>query len=208
MDSNYFGELNMENERGNGSSNSPSSSRKGKKNNQDKPKQPQRGLGVAQLEKIRIHGQIASGYFPPQHGSYPSSFNNEDPIVQAPYQYSSILPSPPPSPSSSFSFSSSSAPYSASYGFQSNYVMKLSEYERTNIRYGDSQPTNNTGRWEHAILKTHSSAQTRTGSLLNLYDSQQHIDTKKHRSDSVGSSSQNYEPSDPQEPDLELKLSL
>ncbi|OIV95862.1 hypothetical protein TanjilG_06838 [Lupinus angustifolius] len=157
MDSNYFGELNMGNERGNGSSNS---SRKGKKNNQDKPKQPQRGLGVAQLEKIRIHGQIASGYHPPQHGSYPSTFNN----------------------------------------------MRLSEYERTNTRYHDSQPTRT--RWEHAILKTHSSAQPITGSLLNLYDSQQHIETKKHRSDSVGSSSQNYESSDPQEPDLELRLSL
>ncbi|XP_019418425.1 PREDICTED: protein SPEAR3-like [Lupinus angustifolius] len=203
MDSNYFGELNMGNERGNGSSNS---SRKGKKNNQDKPKQPQRGLGVAQLEKIRIHGQIASGYHPPQHGSYPSTFNNEDPIVKAPYHYSSILPSPSPSPSSSISFSSSSAPYSASYGFQSNYVMRLSEYERTNTRYHDSQPTRT--RWEHAILKTHSSAQPITGSLLNLYDSQQHIETKKHRSDSVGSSSQNYESSDPQEPDLELRLSL
>lgn len=35
-----------------------SSSRKGKKSNSDKPKQPQRGLGVAQLEKIRLHSQL------------------------------------------------------------------------------------------------------------------------------------------------------
>nr|XP_007152885.1 hypothetical protein PHAVU_004G168500g [Phaseolus vulgaris]XP_007152886.1 hypothetical protein PHAVU_004G168500g [Phaseolus vulgaris]ESW24879.1 hypothetical protein PHAVU_004G168500g [Phaseolus vulgaris]ESW24880.1 hypothetical protein PHAVU_004G168500g [Phaseolus vulgaris] len=75
--------------------------------------------------------------------------------------------------------------------------MSLPEYERTSIRYGDSQPTN-TARWEHA----NSTAQTRP--LLNLYDSQ-HIDTKKHRS---GSSSQNSESSDTQEPDLELRLSL
>lgn len=71
MDS-YFGDANMGNERVSGSS-----SRKGKKSNQDKPKQPQRGLGVAQLEKIRLHGQITcGGYHPPLHSPYPSNFNN------------------------------------------------------------------------------------------------------------------------------------
>lgn len=61
MDS-YFREANFGNERERGSgSSSSSSSRKGKKSNSDhKPKQPQRGLGVAQLEKIRLHTQ-----FPP-----------------------------------------------------------------------------------------------------------------------------------------------
>ncbi|BAU02903.1 hypothetical protein LR48_Vigan10g010700 [Vigna angularis] len=192
MDGSFFGEANMGNERVSGSSSS-SSSRKGKKNNQEKPKQPQRGLGVAQLEKIRLHGQMGCGaYHPPLHASYPSNFNNEDPRVQTPY---SSVPS-----SSSFSYSSSSTSYSASYGFQPNIVMSLPEYERTSIRYGDSQPTN-TARWEHA----NSTAQTRP--LLNLYDSQ-HIDTKKHRSGSVGASSQNSESSDTQEPDLELRLSL
>ncbi|KAL2321303.1 hypothetical protein Fmac_030272 [Flemingia macrophylla] len=188
MDS-YFGEPNMGNERVSGSS-----SRKGKKNNQDKPKQPQRGLGVAQLEKIRLHGQMAcSGYHPPPlHSPYPSSFNNEDPRVQTPY---SSVPS-----SSSFSYSSSSTSYSTSYGFQPNIVMSLPEYERTNIRYGDSQ-TANTARLEHA----NSTAQTRP--LLNLYDTQ-HIDTTMRRSGSVGASSQNSESSDNQEPDLELRLSL
>lgn len=72
MDSSYFGEPNTGNDRASGSS-----SRKGKKNNQDKPKQPQRGLGVAQLEKIRLHSQVAHGYHhPTPHGSYPSNFNN------------------------------------------------------------------------------------------------------------------------------------
>ncbi|KAH1266600.1 Protein SPEAR3 [Glycine max] len=190
MDSSYFGEPNMGNERVSGSSSS-SSSRKGKKNNQDKSKQPQRGLGVAQLEKIRLHGQMAcGGYHPPLHSPYPSNFNNEDPRVQTPYS------SVPSSSSSSFSYSSTS--YSPSYGFQPNIVMSLPEYERTSIRYGDSQPTN-TARWEH------STAQTRP--LLNLYDSQ-HIDTKKHRSGSRGESSQNSESSDTQEPDSELRLSL
>ena len=64
----------MGNERGSGSS---SSSRKSKKNNSDKPKQPQRGLGVAQLEKIRLHGQMGCAtYHPSLHGPYPTNFNN------------------------------------------------------------------------------------------------------------------------------------
>ncbi|XP_040871643.1 protein SPEAR3 isoform X2 [Glycine max] len=102
MGSSYFGEPNFGNERASCSS----SSRKGKKShNSDKPKQPQRGLGVAQLEKIRLHG-----YHPSLHAPYPSNFSNEDPRVQI--AYSSV-------PSSSFSYSSS---YAASYGFQPNIM--------------------------------------------------------------------------------------
>ena len=80
MDGSYFGEANMGNERVSGSSSS--SSRKGKKNNQEKPKQPQRGLGVAQLEKIRLHGQMGCGgaYHPPLHAPYPSNFTNVRPF--------------------------------------------------------------------------------------------------------------------------------
>jgi len=78
--SNYFGEANIGYERGNGSSSSYSSSRKGKKSsNSDKPKQPQRGLGVAQLEKIRLHTQLPPPYqhHPPTPYNYnqPSYFN-------------------------------------------------------------------------------------------------------------------------------------
>lgn len=70
MSSSYFGEPNMGNERG-------GSSRKGKKSNSDKPKQPQRGLGVAQLEKIRLHGQMGCNYHPSFHTPtpYPTNFN-------------------------------------------------------------------------------------------------------------------------------------
>ncbi|KAK7358346.1 hypothetical protein VNO77_00273 [Canavalia gladiata] len=201
MGSGYFGEPNLGNERGSGSSSSSSlSSKKGKKNNSDKPKQPQRGLGVAQLEKIRLHGQMARGYHHPSlHApSYPSNFNNEDPRVQI--AYSSV-------PSSSFPYSSSSTSYSPSFGFQPNIVMGLSEYEKTNIRYGDPQP-NNTARWEHAsaILESHPSAQSNIARpFLNLNDSQD-IDTEMHRSGSMGSISANSETSDTQELDLELKL--
>lgn len=76
MGSGYFGEPNMMgNERS--SSNSGGSSRKGKKSNSDKPKQPQRGLGVAQLEKIRLHGQMGCAYLPNNslQTPYPTSLN-------------------------------------------------------------------------------------------------------------------------------------
>ncbi|XP_020547340.1 protein SPEAR1-like isoform X3 [Sesamum indicum] len=78
MGSNYYGEGNPGNERGSGfssSSSSSSSSRKGKKGSSDKPKQPQRGLGVAQLEKIRLHSQLGSNYLPPVHNPYAPSFS-------------------------------------------------------------------------------------------------------------------------------------
>ncbi|WJX25924.1 hypothetical protein P8452_14912 [Trifolium repens] len=186
--SNYFGDSNMGNERVSGSS-----SRKGKKNNQDKPKLPQRGLGVAQLEKIRLHGEMAYGYHPPLHNPYPSNFINEDPRIQTPY--SSI-------PSSSFSYSSSSTSYTTSHGFQPNIMMGLPQYERSTIVFGDSQPIDSARSWEHANAIAQSNT---TKPLLSLYDSQ-YLDTKKHRSGST--SSQNSESSDNQEPDLELRLAL
>lgn len=70
MGSSFFGRPNM---RGSSpsspSSSSPTSSssspatRRGKKNGSEKQKQPQRGLGVAQLEKIRLHGEMSCNSF-------------------------------------------------------------------------------------------------------------------------------------------------
>ncbi|KAI5383025.1 protein SPEAR3 [Lathyrus oleraceus] len=155
-------------------SSSSSSSRKGKKSNNsenNKPrKQPQRGLGVAQLEKIRIlHSQLHHHHPPP-----PPYFNyNEDPR---------LLQTPSYSPNS--------------YTFQP-HTMALPEYDRSNIRYADSQPS----RWQHGNVNHYSPPQTNiTQPFLNLYDSQ---DMDIHRSDSL-----DLESSDTQEPDLELRLSL
>lgn len=73
MGSSYFGYPNMGND---GRTDIGGSSRKGKKGGSDKPKQPQRGLGVAQLEKIRLHGQLGSSNLQPSHHNlYHSSFN-------------------------------------------------------------------------------------------------------------------------------------
>ncbi|XP_062087033.1 protein SPEAR1 [Humulus lupulus] len=207
MGSGYFGEPNLGNERGSGSSNSNSSSRKGKKSSSEKPRQPQRGLGVAQLEKIRLHGQMGCATYghPSLHTTYPISstnFNNAD-DMRVHTAYSAI-------PSSSFSYSSSSSSSSASYGFNPNIMMGLGEYERANIRYGDSQPTT-TARWDpsNGMLETQYTAQpSMTRHLLNLdvEESQRTSKSQKHRSNSLGS--QNSESSDTQELDLELRLSL
>ncbi|KAH7682184.1 hypothetical protein IHE45_05G104900 [Dioscorea alata] len=61
MGSSHCGEVGL----GKGRSSTSSSSRKGKsssKTSLEKPKQPQRGLGVAQLEKIRLHNQFMANY--------------------------------------------------------------------------------------------------------------------------------------------------
>ncbi|XP_022893395.1 protein SPEAR3-like isoform X2 [Olea europaea var. sylvestris] len=127
MGSNYFGEPNLGNERGS------SSSRKGKKSNSEKPKQPQRGLGVAQLEKIRLHSQMGCTYLPSSvHTPYAPNFSQED--MRLPTGYSSS--------STSFPYSSSVVS-SSSYGFSGtqNFMMGLPDSERANIKYEDSQPS-------------------------------------------------------------------
>ncbi|KAK9947772.1 hypothetical protein M0R45_003379 [Rubus argutus] len=204
MGSSYFGEPNMGNERGGGSS--TSSSRKGKKSNSDKPKQPQRGLGVAQLEKIRLHGQM--GFINP----YPTTnFINNQQVEETRVQAAAY--------SSSFASSQSSSSPSVSYGFHPNIMMGLSEYDqRANIVYGDpSQLSSTTARWEpsNAMLETTQQfvqPSITTRHLLNtpavVREEFQHKKSKKHRSNSMGSSSQNSESSDSQEVDLELRLSL
>ncbi|KAJ1685078.1 hypothetical protein LUZ63_016468 [Rhynchospora breviuscula] len=50
------------------------SCRKGKRNGSDKPKQPQRGLGVAQLEKIRMQNEIIANYVPSYQTPYQNGF--------------------------------------------------------------------------------------------------------------------------------------
>ncbi|KAJ4839887.1 hypothetical protein Tsubulata_003195 [Turnera subulata] len=201
MGSSYFGEPNFGNERGGAAG----SSRKSKKSNSDKPKQPQRGLGVAQLEKIRLNGQMGCNYHPSLHATpYPTNFSQEDIRVQT---------SAYPIPSPSFTYSSSSSASSASYGLHPNVMMGHGhDYERTTIRYGDSQPYSATS-WHpgNSMFDTQHFAQSSsTRHLLNLQvEDTQHKTSKKHRSsNSVGSSSQNSESNDSQELDLELRLSI
>ncbi|KAL0337391.1 UNVERIFIED_CONTAM: protein SPEAR3 [Sesamum calycinum] len=205
MGSNYYGEGNPGNERGSGfssSSSSSSSSRKGKKGSSDKPKQPQRGLGVAQLEKIRLHSQLGSNYLPPVHNPYAPSFSQEDIRLQTAYSSSS----------SSLSHSSSSSP---SYGFRGPHavMMGLPDLDRTNIRYGDTQSSSTISRWHpgNAGMGTQHFAEpslttrpffqpTIEGSINNK--------NKQDGNNPMGSSSQNTDSSSSEDIDLELRLSL
>ncbi|GMI81264.1 TCP Interactor containing EAR motif protein 2 [Hibiscus trionum] len=190
MGSSYFGEPNIGNEKGASSLSSSSSSRKGKKSNSDNPKQPQRGLGVAQLERIRLYEQMGSIYHPSLHGPFPANFNQEKMRLQPAY--------------SSMALSSST-----SHGFHRRMMMGLEQYEtRPNIRYGDFQPST-TSSWNpgKGILdSTRNFAQpNQTRQLLNLHHAE---DSPPKRSNLLGYSSQNSVSSDTQELDLELRLSL
>ncbi|XP_019267304.1 PREDICTED: protein SPEAR3-like [Nicotiana attenuata] len=202
MGSNYFGEPNyLGNER---SSSSSGSSRKSKKNNSEKQnKQPQRGLGVAQLEKIRLHSEMGcSNYNLPSslhNNPYTTNLTQEEMRLQTTY-----------SSSPSFSYSSSSSP---AYGFpgQQGIMMGLSGIEGANIRYGDSQPTSIASTWHPGTVyePQHYAHPNMTRHLHNVQveDSMERR-RKKDRSDSIGSSSQNSESNGCQELDLELRLSL
>ncbi|KAJ8527954.1 hypothetical protein K7X08_015405 [Anisodus acutangulus] len=193
MGSNYFGELNLGNERS--SSSSSGSSRKSKKNNSEKQnKQPQRGLGVAQLEKIRLHSEMGcANYLPSLHNNnpYANNLTHEDMRVQTAY-----------SSSPSFSYSSSSY----SFPGQQSITMGMSGIEGANIRYGDSQPSSRPSTWPPGTVyePQHYAQHNMSRHLHNMQveDSMERR-RKKDRSDSIGSSSQNSE-----ELDLELRLSL
>ncbi|KAL8094037.1 protein SPEAR1-like [Apium graveolens] len=195
MGSNYCGEQNQ----------SSSSSRKGKKNGSDKPKQPQRGLGVAQLEKIRLHSQMSRGFISPNPLQTPY------PVTNYPIQEDVRMHTAAYQSSSSFSYPTAS---STSYGFHGaqNMMMGLGDLERANIRYGESQNTTaNIARWNggNTVFESqHYQQPSMTRHLLNL-ESEEFMEKKKVRnSDSMGSGSQNSGSSGSQEIDLELRLSL
>ncbi|XP_071699228.1 protein SPEAR3-like [Rutidosis leptorrhynchoides] len=187
---NYFYDGARNNERSSAAASS-SSSRKGKKSNSDKPKQPQRGLGVAQLEKIRLHSQLAF---------HQTSLHSQEGIK--------IQPAYPPS--SSFTNTSSSTTYNASQGQQSfmNLHMGMGEQDRLNMIHGQSQPSIDP-RWNanSDLLEAQYYAQHRTTRLLFQVEVEDSL-RKKKMSDSTVSSNDSYSLNDSQELDLELKLSL
>ncbi|XP_071908798.1 protein SPEAR3-like [Coffea arabica] len=198
MGSGYCGEPNLGSER----SSSSGSSRKGRKGNSDKPKQPQRGLGVAQLEKIRLHSQMGcSSYLPSVQNPYSPNLSQEDVRLQTAY-----------SSSSSFSYST---PSSSSYGFPShqNIGMGTSDLEgRANIRYGDAQPSEptTTTRWPPGNTFFDYSQQyaqpNMTRQLLDLQVEDSY--EKRRKRDGSDSSSHNSESNCREDLDLELRLSL
>ncbi|KAL5976845.1 hypothetical protein ACLOJK_021179 [Asimina triloba] len=190
MSNSYFGDSSSSS--GGGRS---GSSRKGKKSNPDKPKQPQRGLGVAQLEKLRLENQMGGCYLPSLHGQPHTNFHQEE-----------DFPRPPSTVPLSSSYSSSS-----SYGYQSNMMMGYGDMETTDIRYSDSHSSGTARtRWNQAGgVQQHQEAVqphvTRQFFSLQTEDSTQK--KRRHdRCDSMGSSGHYSDSSDMQELDLDLKL--
>ncbi|XP_077228687.1 protein SPEAR1-like [Tasmannia lanceolata] len=190
MGSSYFGEPSL----GDGRS---GSSRKGKKSNSEKPKQPQRGLGVAQLEKIRLRNQMGFSYLPSLQSPSQNNLNQKEDVTME----------------MAFSSSASASSYSSSssFGINPNIMMGLGDMETTDTRYRES-PSHATVRWNHnnSTIQPQQSMQssvTRHFLKLPMEDSAQK--KRRHdRCDSMGSSSQNSDSSDAQELDLDLKLSL
>ncbi|KAG9456156.1 hypothetical protein H6P81_000664 [Aristolochia fimbriata] len=192
MGSSYFGEPSLGNARS-------GSSRKGKKSNSDKPKQPQRGLGVAQLEKIRLRNQMSSCYMPSLPGSSLPSFNQEENLAPVEMAFPS-------------SVSSSSYISGSSFGYHPNLMMAMGDAEASDIRYGDSMSTA-TASWNQnmsSISQPQQSAQSSmTRHFLRLQAEDLQKKRRQDRCDSMGSSSHNSDSShEGQELDLELKLSL
>ncbi|XP_071689324.1 protein SPEAR1-like [Rutidosis leptorrhynchoides] len=183
---------------------SGSSSRKGKKSSgsasdKQQPRQPQRGLGVAQLEKIRLHTQMG-GYLP-----------QEDIRIQTAYSSSSS--------SSSFSYpSQSTASFSTLPGHHSHMMQTgMGEFERPNIVYGESHISSINHRWDAScgMFEAQGYAQPAgisrhlfSPDLLEVKESLRK-NKKKDQNNSMGSSSyQNSDSNGNQELDLELRLSL
>nr|VDD34981.1 unnamed protein product [Brassica oleracea] len=187
MGSSFFGRPNIR-----GSSPSPTSSssspatRRGKKNGSEKPKQPQRGLGVAQLEKIRLHGEMSC-----------NSFNNYNPSLHPQEDvrgYSSI-----PSSSSSFTYALST-PTSTPNGFYPNMMMKHHKREYdwvSNFSYFIS----------YGLISRRFNS-TEESQRFNSHGLNRGEPSFTRRSKSLGCGNQNSGSSDSQELDLELRLSL
>ncbi|CAK9326652.1 unnamed protein product [Citrullus colocynthis] len=203
MGSGYFGEMNMGNnnieKRRSGSPAAAATGRRGRKGSGgEKPKQPQRGLGVAQLEKIRLHGEMGCSAY--TH-LYPNLSAGDDMRMQTTASFNSYS-----SPQSSYSSPNS-------YAFHQNFL-GMGEYERGSFRYGDSQPTTTSSlRWDpsNTFLETqHFGQPNMTDHLFNphVQDSIHKNMNSKYGGDSMGLSSQNSESSETQELDLELRLSI
>ncbi|KAL9242337.1 hypothetical protein vseg_016349 [Gypsophila vaccaria] len=116
--------------------------------NLEKPKQPQRGLGVAQLEKIRLHSQMASfGFIPQQYPFFPNPFPpspfQEDMRAQAAYHQAAMQSA------TLYGYGPSSSSSSLhGYNHPNNFMMGLGGQMQTssNIKFGESQPSMTT-RW-------------------------------------------------------------
>ncbi|KAJ8423731.1 hypothetical protein Cgig2_020899 [Carnegiea gigantea] len=189
MGSSFFG---VPNNIGNGRC----SSRKSKKS--DKPRQPQRGLGVAQLEQIRLRSQMAYGLTPP--------YNRP---LQDDMRLQGVQPYGPPQSSTSYPYSQSLPSTSSHYAYNPNYTMVLGD-ERADTRYNEPPYQSTAPRWNRTSNgvvdnSPYTEADMASGHLFShSEDSSQKMDLWR----STGSSGQYSNSSDHEEVDLELRLSI
>ncbi|KAI0524359.1 hypothetical protein KFK09_003726 [Dendrobium nobile] len=186
MGSNQHGEFGL------GSGRSSSSSRRGKKTSSEKPKKPQRGLGVAQLEKIRIQSQLMDNYN--MQTLHPSFHNNL--IMEENMRQTLNFPSSPPS--SSFSSSSSSA-----FGIHPNLSTGSADY-----RFGDPYSCTSARFLPPDSISSHSYPNHLRSVALPLFEDSVEKRIRQNNCYSAASYSHISDSSDSQELDLELRLSL
>ncbi|XP_062208531.1 protein SPEAR3-like [Phragmites australis] len=184
------------------SSGRSSGSRKGKRGGggsggADKPKQPQRGLGVAQLEKIRLQSEMAE-YFHPL-GQPPSLIHRTGSLsLEDARASTSSLSS---SPSSGLHATTVSSPFPIHPNFAMAYR------ERGDVRYSEFQTP---------IIRSPSSSAiygaphySHPGITLPLFEPefcQESARLKGHHDRSRSADSTSMNSDDPQDVDLELKL--
>ncbi|XP_066309399.1 protein SPEAR3-like isoform X2 [Miscanthus floridulus] len=189
----------------------------------DKPKQPQRGLGVAQLEKIRLQSEMAE-YFHPL-GQPPSlihrtgSLNLED--ARASTSSLSSLPS------SSFHPTTISSPFPIHQNFAMPYGerdVRYSEFQAPIIRSPRSSAVYGNPHYaQHPNitlpLRVPSTRSPRSSAVygnphyaqhpnitLPLFEPQESARLKGHHDRSQSADSTSFNSDDPQDVDLELKL--
>ncbi|XP_078168984.1 uncharacterized protein LOC144563390 isoform X1 [Carex rostrata] len=169
---------------GSSSSSGGSSSRKGKK---DKQRQPQRGLGVAQLEKIRLQSEMAEYQLPSIQSPF-SNLNMSDARVPVPVS----LP-----PSQTYSTARTTVPMSFGGATRGAFYNEAQATSPT-VRPLLSAPCNTYQATVHG----------QPAVTLPLFegDREDFVQADYDRRWSVESRSLNSDSSDTQDLDLELKL--
>ncbi|GAB2292314.1 hypothetical protein Dimus_026562 [Dionaea muscipula] len=180
-------------------------SKKAKKpasNSNDKPKQPQRGLGVAQLERIRK--QMAYGFFPPHHVPYPNQQQDDQMRMMQSASAPTMMQSSTP-----FGYPPQFSP--SSYVYPPN-TMGLGDMETANANYGESQP-----RWNPSCnigvqqYQQYAQGGMSTRPLLGHAEDFTQQMRRSNYIEGMGSSSsrgQNSNPSERSHEELDLELRL
>ncbi|URE26735.1 hypothetical protein MUK42_17005 [Musa troglodytarum] len=172
------------------------SSRKGKK---ERSKQPQRGLGVAQLEEIRLQSQMDE-YVSSLNSPFCSNLNmvslrsmHEHPRVEM-------------APSSSSPLSRSG---SSSFALRPNTMVRFGDaVERGIVHYGEHWSRSHLDQ-RRSVSSSHCYVPpTLTLSLFEQNIEEDSAQKRDQRDARLGSISQSSDTNDAQELDLDLKLSL